>query len=156
MVRNSTNMICAYEWTILLSHSEGFLVPDTRRVDVAKRSQVQDVRQQQHFWLASKAALITLPEAGAGRFPVSFGQWGMFRVFFVRWLALARVSLSLGDSTSWRTGERESCERVTGEKWSRGNERVNLSLQNCTSIPLAWACSPDATCECQAINQAVI
>ena len=67
-------MICAYEWTILLSHSEGFLVPDTRRVDVAKRSQVQDVRQQQHFWLASKAALITLPEAGAGRFPVSFGQ----------------------------------------------------------------------------------
>lgn len=74
MVSKSANMIFKCKKTLLLSHSECFLVSDTRRVDVAKRSQVQDVRQQWHFWLISKTALITLPEAGAGRFPVSLGQ----------------------------------------------------------------------------------
>lgn len=55
-----------------------------------------------------------------------------------------------------RMGERESCERVTGKKRSGGKGRMNLSLWNHTSIPHAWARSPDATCECQAINHAVV
>ncbi len=74
MLSKSANMIFESEWTLIPNHSECFLESDTRRVDVAKRSQVQDVRQQQHFWLISMTALITLPEAGAGRFPVSLGQ----------------------------------------------------------------------------------
>lgn len=119
MVSNSANMICGCEWALWPSHSECFLVSDTRRVDVAKRSQVQDVRQQQCFWLISKTALISLPEAGAGRFPVSLGQWGMFLVFF-RWLVGLRITLAWG-LYLWRTGERERYERVTGEKWRRGN-----------------------------------
>ena len=51
-----------------------FLPPTPGPVVVAKRSQVQDVRQQQRFWLISKPAFISLPEAGAVEFPVSLGQ----------------------------------------------------------------------------------
>lgn len=42
-------MICDCEWTFLWSHTECFLVSNTRMVVVAKWSQVQDVRQQQCF-----------------------------------------------------------------------------------------------------------
>ena len=153
MVSNSANMICVCEWTLLPRHSECFLASDTRRVDVANRSQVQDVRPQRHFWLISKTALITLPEAGAGRFPVSLGQWGMFLV--------SSFAGSFGSNPPFPpgiTGERESCERVTGKKKNEAEETggMNLSLWNHTSIPHAWARSPDATCECQAINHAVV
>lgn len=148
-VTNSANMICKCEWTRSKSHSECFLASSTRRVAVAKRSQVQDVRQQKCFWLISKTALISLPEAGAGRFPVSLGQWRMFFVF-IRQLMWSAYPFGLGIPLV-RTSERERYERMTGAVEKKKNRGWI-----CPSFPLAQACSPDTTCDCHAVNQAVI
>lgn len=114
------------EWTLFLpSHSECFLISDTRRVDVAKRSQVQDVRQQQCIWLISKTALISLPEAGAGRFPVSLGQWEMLLVFMRRlvWLEYPPFALEFHfPKNEWKG------EIWKGDRSKREGESVLVKL----------------------------
>ena len=144
MVSNSANMICVCEWTLLPRHSECFLASDTRRVDVANRSQVQDVRPQRHFWLISKTALITLPEAGAGRFPVSLGQWGMFLV--------SSFAGSFGSNPPFPpgiTGERESCERVTGKKKMKRRKREGWICPCETTLPFH---TPERAPQTQLVN----
>lgn len=62
------------DWLFSQSCSECFPSPNTRRLLSAKHSQVQNVKQRRSFWLVIKAAFISLPQAGAVRFPVSLGQ----------------------------------------------------------------------------------
>lgn len=127
MVSNSANMICGCEWALLPSHSECFLVSDTRGVDVAKQSQVQDVRQQQCFLAHLKDSF---DFTSWGRcWEVSCFFWPMRDVSCLLLLASWRVCVALAWGFHlWRTGEKERYERVTGEKQRRGNRRAGESV----------------------------
>lgn len=76
-------------------------------------------QQQQNFWLISKKALITLPEAGAGRFPVSLGQFGMVLVFS----SAGSFDISIFRPTSEeqvKGNHRKGCEEKNDLKESEG------------------------------------
>lgn len=128
-----------------------FLPPTPGRLFVVKRSQVQDVRQQQHFWLISNPAFISLPEAGAVKFPVSLGQCGDVFVF-IHQLVWPLSCLSPGDSTC-----RDECERKiwTFERKGKEETRHQMSLWK-TPLPYFLHSSPYASCECHLINHTVI
>lgn len=158
MVSNGANRIGYREWTLFTKSQ--WVLPCIRHQEnrCCQRSQVQDVKRQQCFFGSSQRRLwFHFLRQVLGGFLFLLANKGWYLFSFAR-ATLAHIFRWLGGFHRCRTGERRRYKNGEGGKVrerKREGESV-LAKAPPLSIPLAWACSLDATRECHAISRAVI